>query len=749
MTGSGSEARRGVEQRITHCRICEALCGMVATVEDGRLTGLRPDKDNPHSRGFACAKGTAMVDVVNDPDRVLQPLKRVGGPGEFEPVSWDEALGDIARRLGDLRARYGPKSLAVFEGNPPYFSFSALFWAKGFQAALGTPWFYGVNSEDAGSRVVATQLLYGSSAHLPIPDYRRTDVMVIIGANPLVSKGSMFDDPRLREHFDELVARGGRIIVIDPRRTQTAARYEHVPVRAGTDAWLLLGIIGELHRQGLVDEAFVARWTTGADELRRRARELPLERVEAVTGVPADQVRELARVIGSARAAVVYGRTGTCTQRFGTLNNVLQDAINVLTGNVQREGGWTFGWSPIPVGELSDLLNVTSYDKVRTRVSGLPDVYGVLPTNALPDEILTPGEGQIRGLVSVGSNAVVTAPGGGDMERAMEALDLFVSLDIYVNDTNRLADYVLPTTTMYERDDLPVQFLPRFVRPAIFATEAVAQRRGDVREEWEILDEIIRRMGLGGAYSAPPLRWLAKAGIRVTPRHMMELLMRFSRVGDLFGLRRSGWSMRKLLERAPHGVLLHEHPPLAPLRKRIKTASKKITLDHPLIVQELDRMAAHDPAPDAEFPLRMIGMRETLSHNSWLHNSPRLVPPARRHALRINPADAEALPVADGDEVRIVSAAGAIAVPVEVTDVMTPGTVALPHGWGHRGGWQHANAAGGACSNLLASRQPGDLEPLAAMTVLNGIPVRLEPVATAPGRTTAARTAPARPAPAG
>ncbi|MGH8999734.1 MAG: molybdopterin-dependent oxidoreductase, partial [Acidimicrobiia bacterium] len=306
--------------KATYCRICEPLCGMVATVEDGKLASLRPDGDNPHSKGFCCAKGVAMAELQNDPDRVLYPLKRVGGPGEFERVSWEDALDDIARRFRALRDRYGPKSIAVHMGNPPYFSYSAVFWAKGFQDAVGTPWWYGVNSEDGASSVAATKLLFGACGVLPIPDYRRTDVLMIIGANPWVSKGSFLHDPRMREHLQGVVDRGGRVFVIDPRRTETAARFEHVAIRAGTDAWFLLSVLCVLMSEGLCDQRFVAEMTTGFETLRAQALRFPPSETEAVTGVPAEVVRDVACALGRASAAVAYGRTGTCTQRFGTLN---------------------------------------------------------------------------------------------------------------------------------------------------------------------------------------------------------------------------------------------------------------------------------------------------------------------------------------------------------------------------------------------------------------------------------------------
>ena len=645
-------------------------------------------------------------------------------------MSWDEALGDIAARLRRLRSEHGPKSIAVHMGNPPYFSYSAVFWAKGFQQAIGTPWWYGVNSEDGASSVAATHLLFGKCAVLPIPDYARTDALMIIGANPWVSKGSFLHDPRMREHIQGVVDRGGRVFVVDPRRTETAERFEHVALRAGTDAWFLLSLMHVLVTEGLCDDSFLAEHVTGFEELAAHARRFPPERTEAITGVAPDVVRDVARTLGRARASVVYGRTGTCTQRFGTLNNVLHQALNVLTGNIQKPGGWVFGWSPVPIAEMSEKMKLATYDVTHTRVSGLPDSFGFLPSSALYDEIMVPGDGQVRAIAMIGSNTIVSGPSGHRLVEAFEELDTFFAIDLYVNETNKYADYILPCTTMYEREDIPLVFFDRFVRPSLQVTEAITEPAGEARPEWEILEDLARRMGLGGAYGNAPQRFLAKLGLRITPRQMADLLLRTGKAGDWFGLRRSGWSWKKLLERAPHGVVLHEELPLGPLSKRLGHPDGKIHLAEPRVMAEIARLeAAQD---DPSYPLRLIGLREVRSHNSWMHNSEKLMPDSRRLTLRVNPADAARLGLGEGDEATVVSTAGEIAVPVTLTDELIEGTVALPHGWGHAGGWQRANAAGGATSNFLASNRAEDVEALSGSTVLNGIPVRVEPVVTIP-----------------
>lgn len=712
------------EDRVSFCRICEAMCGVIASVEDGKLVSLRADRDNPYSKGFMCTKGVAMAQVVNDDDRVTVPLKRTGGPGEFTPTTWQEALSDVASRLATLRRDLGPDSIAISVGNPLGFTYSGIMWSKNFQKAIGTPWYYGINSEDAAARLAACKILYGRCAHVPIPDYRNTDVFVVIGANPWVSKGSAVVDARIREHMTDIVARGGRVIVIDPRRTETARTFEHLPVRAGTDAWLLLSVLHVLVKHRLCDESFVRQWTTGFDTFSTHLERFAPSDTEPITGVSAHAVVELAEAIGHAKSAVVYGRTGTCTQKFGTLVNILQDFINIVTGNLQRPGGWVWAWSPVPIGAFAEMTGMATYGQTHTRVSGLPDCIGVLPSNALADDISTPGKGQIRGMVLLASNIVVSSPDGIRLSNALAGLDTFVSLDLYINESNRYADYILPVTTMYEREDLLGLFADKQIRPSLQATEAVIEPIGDCRQEWEILNEIASRMGLGSADPTWLQRRLARVGLRIHPRWAMDLLVRIGKSGDWFGLRRSGWSWQKLIEQAPHGVVLHERPPLEPLKKFIHQRNRKIPMDDPRIMSELSRLQTQ--SENTEFPMRLIGMREMRSHNSWMHNSARLMPESRQHTLRINPADARRIGLANGDVAEITSKTGSVAVPVTLTDDLIAGTVALPHGWGHEGGWRRANSAGGTNSNLLASSRPTDLEKLAAMTVLNGIPVRVE-----------------------
>jgi formate dehydrogenase len=714
-------------ERVTYCRVCEPLCGMVATVEDERLTKLRPDRDQPLSAGFACPKGIAMGDVQSDPDRVLHPLRR-RADDSFERVTWPEALDEIGERLDSIRDRHGGDAIGWYMGNPGAFSYSHPLWVKGFLDALGSPHSYTASSQDVSNRFAASHFLYGSPFIVPIPDLARTDLLLVVGANPLVSHGSVLSAPRVKDQLRAIPARGGRIVVVDPRRSETAREFEHLAIEPDTDAWLLLSLLQVIFAEGLEDRAAIERQATGSEALRELCAEWTPEATQARTGIAADTARSLARDLATAERAAVYGRTGSCLGRNGTLVSFLLDALNVVTGNLDREGGAMFGDPPIDFSRLADIVGFGTYAKVRSRVGGLPEVLGSLPASLIAKEITTPGAGRIRAFFVSAGNPVLSVPNGDELEAAMAELELSVAIDLYVTETSRHCDFILPATTMYEREDFPLPFLALFNTPFIQMTEAVVEPRGEARQEWEIIEAISERIGVVPS-SSWPLRQLGRIGVKLSPRRLVDLLLRTGPRGDLFGLRRGGLSIGEL-KRNPHGIVLAEHLAPGVLATQIRNRSKRVRLDPPEIAAEAARLAARN-GDHPDFPLRLIGLRELRSHNSWMHNAPLLMRGGRTHAARINPDDAAALGIVDGEPCRISSPHGSIEIAALITDEIKAGTVAVPHGWGHRGGWEVANRAGGANVNLLASSDSGDLERLAGMAFLNGIPVRVEAVASA------------------
>ncbi|MDH6244678.1 molybdopterin-dependent oxidoreductase [Mycobacterium sp. OTB74] len=728
------------EHKLTFCRICEPLCGMIATVEDGRLVALRPDKDHPLSSGFACQKGIAFSEVHNDPDRVTTPLRRT--PTGFEPVSWDVALADISSRLEIILRTYGSGAVGWYMGNPAAFSYGHVFAALLFIKGIGRhSHYFTSSSQDTNSRLIASQFLYGVPTSVPIPDLNRTDLLVMIGANPVVSHGSFLTAPRIKDRMHDIVKRGGRVVVIDPRRTETAAAFEWLGIVPDTDSLLLLSLLQVMFADGLVDHAAVSRKADGIDWLRALSEPFTPEMTAPQTGVDAGAVRALAHDLVRTERAAVYGRLGTCIGRSGTLTTYLIDAVNLVAGNLDAPGGSVFSSMETVGGRwqntMMGLVLRRSYRRSRSRIGTMPNAIGTEPAALLAKEIATPGERQLRALFVSAGNPVLSVPNGPELESAFEDLELSVALDFYVTETTAHCDYILPTTTMYERDDFPYTFQAFQATPFRQATEAVVAPAGEARTEWDIVEDLTQRL----TRSVPAfavLTVMRKAlgyfGISLTPRMLMDALIRMSQGGDRFGLRRGGLTLRRLTEQHPHGVVVAQHVRTGVLRNVVGYLSRRIKLAHPGIADEVDKLAHRQP-PEG-YPMRMIGMRETRSENSWMHNAPLLMRGDRSHRALMHLDDAAELAIADGDLVQVSSPYGSITVPVSTTKDLMAGVIAVPHGWGHKGtgNWQLANRAGGANVNLLTSSAPEDVEQLSGMAWLTGVPVRIEAVDTSGAR---------------
>ncbi len=711
-------------QHTTFCRICEPFCGLIVSVTDRKVTDIKGDKDNPVSRGFVCPKGVSMQHIQQDPDRITTPLRRIGGPGEFEECSWDEAMTDIASRMKRIIKTYGPSSIGGYLGNPGGMHSGHMYWFAGFLDALDSPHTYSASSQDTNTRLAASDYLYGSPLLVPFPDAKRTDFMLMFGANPLLSKGSLWTAGRIREQLSDVVRRGGRVVVVDPRRTETAKAFEHLPIRADTDAWLLAALVGEVLRQGWADHRSIETLTTGLDRLREMCVPVTAEAAAEHTGIPADDIRDLARAFATSSSAVAYTRTGVCTGTFGTLVNFLADALNVITGNLDRPGGWCFGDPPVSFVELGERFGLVDAPDQSTRIGGLPRMANFSPSVVMPHEITTPGEGQLRALIVGAGNVVLSTPGASDVEKSLSSLDLLVCLDLYITETSKYADYILPGTTFLERADMPVTNLQWSATPFVQATERVVEPPGQCREEYLFYQDLTRRIGLrGGPFTLSWLRWLAMMTlIRPTPMQLVDLLIRAGRQGDLFGLRRKGLNMKKILAH-PHGLVLGDAIRTGIAHDKIAHADRKVHLGHEDMESEMRRLL-ESPALDPRYPMRIIGRRELRSHNSWMHNVP------SNHTmspLLINPADAETRGIANGDRARVFSEDGEVVVEVDVTDDVVAGTVVLPHGWGHAGGgWSHANAKPGVNYNMLTSTRIETAERISGMSHLNGVAVQVE-----------------------
>ena len=685
----------------TFCRLCEAHCGLAARVEAGRIVDVQPDKDNPHSQGHVCLKGITFHNVTYDPDRITRPMKRVGGPGEFAPVGWDEALDDIAARLGRVLDAHGPDAVASYKGNPIAFGIDVSFSLKAFLKELGVTKYYGAGSQDTNARLTACYFAFGSAVTYDIPDLPHCDMLVMFGANPLVSNGSMVWSPRVRHDLDAIAERG-RVVVIDPRRTETARRYQHVAVRANGDVWLLLGMLRTLIDERLFDEAAVAAHMTGFAELAREiARHDPAACAERA-GVAPDVIADLARGFAETPRAVAYGRLGVCRGPHATLENFLLVALNLLGGKLGRQGGAIFS-RPILGGSQKVLTG--GYGDTRSRIGDFPSVAQFMASAMLPADIMEPGEGQVRAMILTGGNMVMSAPGGAALVDALQRLDLIVSLDLYQTESNRYADYILPVPTFFERDDYPMAGLGSMIRPFVQVTDAVVAPVGEARAEWEIFNALLAR--LGKPTHGRPMEDLDKA-------------FRLGPAGDAMG-ERAGWSFDRLREH-PHGVMVDLPDPYDPW-PRIAWPDGKARLWHPAIADEFARLI-----PEGGDALRLITHRDIRSLNSWLHNVPRLVR-SQHPDLLMSPADAARLGLDDGETVRLSIAAASVTVRIALTDDMRPGTVSYPHGWGHHGGWQHANAQGGSNINWLLPVGETAVERISGTTVMDGLAVTIERLA--------------------
>ncbi|HKS49819.1 MAG TPA: molybdopterin-dependent oxidoreductase [Amycolatopsis sp.] len=719
-----SAAIEPVEKRL-FCGICEASCGLVATVAGDEVVKLRPDPDHPNSRGFACSKGISFPDVRRDPDRILHPLRRQPD-GSFTPVSWQEALDDIGSRLRGVIDGHGRESFGVYGGNPLVWNYAAFLTAFGMAAALGTKHFFSSSSTDVNNYFAVGELLYGHNMSNPVPDLARTDFFLCLGANPVVSHGSMMNVGRVRETMLEITQRDGRVVVVDPRRTETAELFEHVPIYPSGDVWLLAAMLKVILDEGRYDRAALVEMTRGHETLTALVSGVDLERAARETGIAIERIIDLARDFAAAPSAVVYGRCGASLGPFATLTKYLIDVLNIATGNLDRPGGWCFGRPWLPLEKITALLKVNGYDRWRTRVDGIPELLGTSPLISLPREIRTPGKGQLRALLVVSGNPVLASPASGEIESAIQELDLLVSIDPYINDTSRHAHYVLPPTLWLERDGLPIYTQAWAAVPYAQWVPATVPAPGDVRDDWWILDEICKRIGIVPS-PAPGAQLLGRLGIRFKPPLVFDLMLRLGPEGDLFGLRRGGLSRRKLMANTG-GVKLADGLPTGVRHKAVHHKDHRVHLDHPVIASEMRRLIAGPERDDPEYPLRLFSVRELRSHNSWLQNVPKLMAGDRVQRLLIHPDDAQELGIDDGDEVEIASRHGRITAPARVTDEVMRGSVGLPHGWGHRGGWRRAVAAGGSIYNLLTTNAPAEVDVPTGNAVLNGVAVRVRPV---------------------
>ena len=723
------------------CPLCEATCGLVLTIEDSRVRAARGDRDDVFSQGFVCPKGASLAELDNDPDRLRAPLVR--RDGQWAEVGWDEALAVAATGLRDALGGVG-----VYLGNPNAHTIAGALYAPQLIRALKTRQVYSASTLDQMPKQVACGYLFGNPFAFTLPDLDRTDHLVVIGANPLVSNGSVATVADFPGKLKALRRRGGRLTVIDPNRTRTAAMADrHLAPRPGTDAALLFAVVNVLFDEDLIsgDLGGLAAHVTGLERVQAAALEFPPDAVAEHCGVSAEQIRELARDIAAGPRSCVYGRIGTSTVGFGTLTSWLVDVVNLLTGNLDRPGGAMFATSPVGAAPRPARPGRGfSIGRWHSRVSGAPEVAAELPTALLSEEIETSGEGQIRALVTVAGNPVLSAPDGERLAAALGTLDFMVSIDPYLNETTRAADVILPPPPPSQTAHFDVALSNTAVRTTARYSSPVFDLPDDRPDETQILS----RLALGvlgmGTDADPALvdaqiiaavfsKEVADPDSPVASRDIAEMtamlpdepgyerrldmMLRLGPFGDAFGATPDGLTLQRLKDH-PHGI------DLGPLNPRIpeilRTPSGTVELAPEPIMADIPRLAAALDADTDGFLL--IGRRHLRSNNSWMHNLPALAGGTNRCTLQIHPDDAARLGVTD--TAVVTGPGGKLQVPVEITDGIRPGVVSLPHGWGHGlSGTRLEVAAGQPGVNANSLLDSSLLEPLSGTSVLNGVPV--------------------------
>ncbi len=722
------------------CTLCEAICGLKFEVEQDQVLSVAPDDHDVFSRGYVCPKGLSLVELHNDPDRVRTPLRRTAG-GDFESITWQAAFELAGERLLDIRRRHGNDAVAVYFGNPVVHNEGALLLRAAVLKALGTRNSYSAGSQDTSPRFASSYYLYGNSLAVPVPDIDRTDYFLCLGANPRISNGSMLTAPNLRERFAGLRARGGRMVVIDPRRTETAREAdEHISLLPGSDAALLLAMVQTLVADGVVDRTRLEQAASGWSEIVSRLPRFTPETVAGFCGVEAATIRRLAREFAAAQRPVAYSRVGVCNSEHGTLASYATDLLNLTAGRLGEVGGAMF---TTPAFDPTPVLKLTASDghnRWRSRVRGLPETLGDLPSAALAEEIETAGPGQVRSLVTYAGNPVLSTPNGRRLAAALPGLEFMLSIDMYVNETTRHAHLILPPAGNLSEghvDMLATQFAARNV--AHWSPPAVA-KPADSKHDAEILLELCYRLGggpTGIGWLDPWYRLGRKLGLHWRPESSLDLLLRIGPHGDKFLPWRAGLNRRRL-QAQPHGVDLG---PLEPgISRRILHRDRKMHLSAPPLMAGIDNLASAIAAPREADALLLIGRRELRTCNSWLHNLPSMVAGRERCLLLVHPADLARAQIADGQWAWLESRVFGGAVRVQATTDMRPGVVSLPHGWGHAAAanWQRtAGARPGVSANDWTDDQ--HVEALVGQSILNGVPVRL--AACAPGDTQVAADA--------
>lgn len=699
-----------IKTHYRNCNICEAMCGLEIKYQDKEILSIKGDQKDPFSKGYNCPKATALQDFYSDKDRLKTPIRRTATG--WEDISWDEAFAEITEKFKGIQHEHGKNALAVYLGNPNAHNVGNSLFLKPFMKSLGTINRFSSASADQMPHHVASNFMFGAGMLIPVPDIDRTDFMLIIGGNPVVSNGSMMTAPNVIGRMKAIQKRGGKIVVVDPRRTRTAKiADQHLFIRPEKDALLLFAMIHCVFATNSVNLRHLATMVTGLEGLENIAKDYSPESVAEHIGIEANDIRALANDMVAADSAVCYSRMGASTQTFGGLCQWLTNALNILTGNFDREGGAMFPQPAFDLLRNHKRGHKSSFGQHETRVRKLPFFNGEFPVATLAEEIQTAGEGQIKSLITVAGNPVLSSPSGHKLAEAFEGLDYMVSVDIYLNETTKHANIILPATTGVENSQFDIFFNSFSVRNTVKYAAPLFEKEDYQRSDWQILNEISARMT-----DAP----VDSPMYKITPEMILDMELRKGAYGE------QGMSLQKLIDN-PHGI---DIGPLMPcIEERIKTAAGKVNLLPQLYVDDLPRLNAvmSQPARDDNYPFDLIGRRLVKSHNTWTQNSDRLVKGKNPCTLEVHPEDAKALEITKGQLVIVSSMVGAVHIEVVITDDIQQGIVSMPQGWGHNQQGTNMSVAatqpGVSINDLTDARR---VDTLTGNAVLNGTPVAIK-----------------------
>ncbi len=734
------------------CPLCEATCNLELRIEGRTIELARGDRDDVYSKGFICPKGSAIGHLESDPDRIRVPRIRDRATDTWRDVTWDDAFAYIAERLVPLVDAHGRDALAIYMGNPCAHNLAPQVYNRVLNQSARTKNIYSASTVDQMPKQVSAGYMFGTALSIPVPDVDHTDYLLILGANPFASNGSLMTAPDMPGRLRAIRARGGKIVVVDPRRSKTAEEAdEWLAIAPGTDTLFLLAITHTLFADDLADPGdHIRAHVSGIETVRELVEPYTPDAVAVATGIDPDTIRRIAREIATAPTAAVYGRIGTTTTEYGTLASWAVDVVNVLTGNLDRRGGAMFNLPAIGGANSGGQGGKGRGIKVGrrfSRVAQLPEVFGEYPAATLPDEIETPGEGQVRAMITVAGNPVLSNPDSARLDRALASLDFMVSVDIYCNETTRHADVILPPESLLARGhidlalrSLGVRNVAHYSPPAVdlepheyaewrtlLRLAAILQGLGHGDDVVDAVDDFVLRGLVERAVSRPgafegrePDDVVAElsANGRRGPERVVDLMLRTGPYADQLSLDE--------LVAHPHGIDLGPLEPRVP--NVLRTASGTIELAPEPIVDDvrerLPTLIAERVANDRG--LLLVGRRDLRSNNSWMHNLRVLVKGKARCTLHVHPDDAHRLGLEHGKLARVASTAGSVDVPVEVTDAIRAGVVSIPHGWGHEAPGVQLSIArehAGVNSNILT--RPDLLDPLSGTSALNAIPVEV------------------------